>query len=73
MESPLLGLILDSSVIIAAERKRQTVEEFLTAIGRIFGEVEIAMSAITLSELVTEWRAPTRLRSEPHDALLSMN
>lgn len=23
MESPLLGLILDSSVIIAAERKRQ--------------------------------------------------
>ncbi len=26
MESPLLGLILDSSVIIAAERKRQTVE-----------------------------------------------
>jgi hypothetical protein len=41
MESPLLGLILDCSVIIAAERKRQTVEEFLTAIGRTFGEVEI--------------------------------
>jgi predicted nucleic acid-binding protein len=52
MESPLLGLILDSSVIIAAERKRQTVEEFLTLIGRTFGEVEIAMSAVTLAELV---------------------
>jgi len=52
MESPLLGLILDSSVIIAAERKRQTVEEFLTSIGRTFGEVEIAMSAVTLAELV---------------------
>jgi len=52
MESPLLGLILDSSVIIAAERKRQTVEEFLTSIGRTFGEVEIAISAVTLAELV---------------------
>ena len=52
MESPLLGLILDSSVIIAAERKRQTVEEFLIAIGRTFRGVEIAISAVTLAELV---------------------
>ena len=52
MESPLLGLILDSSVIITAERKRQTVEEFLTSVGRTFGEVEIAISAVTLAELV---------------------
>jgi predicted nucleic acid-binding protein len=52
MESPLLGLILDSSVIITAERKRQTVEEFLTLIRQTFGEVEIAISAVTLAELV---------------------
>jgi predicted nucleic acid-binding protein len=52
MESPLLGLILDSSVIIAAERKRQTVEEFLTFVGQSFGEIEIAISAVTLAELV---------------------
>jgi predicted nucleic acid-binding protein len=52
MESPLLGLILDSSVIIAAERKRQTVEQLLTSVGHAFGEVEIAISAITLAELV---------------------
>ena|ERR1035437_7532295 len=52
MESPLLGLILDSSVIIAAERKRQTVEEFLTSVGQVFGEIEIAISAVTLAELV---------------------
>src|SRR6266536_237302 len=37
MESPLLGLILDSRVITAAERKRQTVEELLTSIGQAFG------------------------------------
>ena len=52
MESPRLGLILDSSVIIAAERKRQTVEELLTSVGQAFGEVEIAISAVTLAELV---------------------
>jgi len=51
MESPLLGLILDSSVIIAAERKRQTVEELLTLIGQTFGEIEIAISAVTVAEL----------------------
>lgn len=43
MESPLLGLILDSSVIIAAERKRQTVEQLLTSIRQTFGEIEIAI------------------------------
>jgi len=52
MESPLLGLILDSSVIIAAERKRQTVEELLALVERTFGEIEIAISAVTLAELV---------------------
>ena len=52
MESPLLGLILDSSVIIAAERKRQTVEDLLMCVGQAFGEVEIAISAVTLAELV---------------------
>ena len=52
MESPLLGLVLDSSVFIAAERKRQTVEDLLTSIAQVFGEVEIAMSAVTLAELV---------------------
>jgi predicted nucleic acid-binding protein len=52
MESPFLGLILDSSVVIAAERRRQTVEELLTSVGQAFGEVEIAISAVTLAELV---------------------
>lgn len=52
MESPLLGLILDSSVIIAAERKRQTVEDLLAFVARTFGEIEIAISAVTIAELV---------------------
>lgn len=52
MESTILGLVLDSSVIIEAERKRQTVEELLTALGQTFGEIEITISAVTVAELV---------------------
>ena len=52
MESSLLGLILDSSVIIAAERKRLTVEDLLIWVRQAFGEIEIAISAVTLAELV---------------------
>jgi len=52
MESALLGLVVDSTVIIAAERKRQSVEELLRVIRETFGEIEIAISAVTLAELV---------------------
>ena len=52
MESPLLGLILDSSVINAAERKRQTVEDLLVSVGQAFGQIEVAISAVSLAELV---------------------
>jgi predicted nucleic acid-binding protein len=52
MDPPILGLILDSSVIIAAERKGQTVEALLTLIRDMFGEIEIAISAVTVAELV---------------------
>jgi len=47
MESALLGLTLDSSVIIAAERKRQTVEDLLICVGQAFGEIEVAISTVT--------------------------
>ena len=52
MESAILGIVLDSSVIIEAERKHQTVEELLQSVQQRFGEVEITMSAVTLAELV---------------------
>lgn len=51
MEPTLLGLVLDSSVIIDAERRRQTVEEFLSGIRQNFGEIEISISAVTVAEL----------------------
>jgi tRNA(fMet)-specific endonuclease VapC len=65
MESALLGLILDSSVIIDAERKGQTVEDFLEQIRQSAGEVEIAISAVTVAELVHGvYRANTQERQE---------
>jgi len=52
MQYALLGRPLDSSRIIAAERKRQTIEQFLTSMAERFEDVEIAISAVTLAELV---------------------
>ena len=52
MESALLGLILDSSVIVEAERKGQTVEQLLEQVRRSVGEVEIAICSVTVAELV---------------------
>jgi tRNA(fMet)-specific endonuclease VapC len=52
MEPALLGLVLDSSLMIDAERKHLTVEEFLDSIRQRFGEIEVTMSAVSLAELV---------------------
>lgn len=61
MESALLGLILDSSVIVEAERKGQTVEQLLEQVRGSVGEVEIAICSVTVAELVHGvYRANTR-------------
>ena len=52
MESALPGLILDSSVIIEAERKGQNVEQLLEQGNQVCGEVEIAICSVTVAELV---------------------
>jgi tRNA(fMet)-specific endonuclease VapC len=51
MGPALLGLILDSSVIIEAERKGWTVEQLLEHVKQLFGEVEIALCPVTVAEL----------------------
>ena len=52
MEPSVLGLVVDSSIVIDAERKHQAVEDLLTAIRRRFGEVDVVISAVTVAELV---------------------
>jgi len=63
-----MGLILDSSVIIAAERRGETVEQLIARILRTTGDQDTALSAVGLTELVHGvYRASTpevRLRRE---------
>lgn len=47
-----MGLILDSSVIIAAERQGQTVRQILKQFQSVYGETQIGLSVITVVELV---------------------
>ena len=46
-----MGLILDSSVLISAERLGQNVRQILTTISRSAGNTEIALSVVTVIEL----------------------
>jgi predicted nucleic acid-binding protein len=52
MESPLLGLVLDSSAVIGAERNRQTVAAFIEAILLRHGPVDLCLSPVSVAELV---------------------
>ncbi len=52
MESALLGLVLDSSAIVAAERKTQPVPEFIASIFRAHGPLDLSLSPVTVAELV---------------------
>jgi tRNA(fMet)-specific endonuclease VapC len=52
VESASVGLILDSSIIIAAERRGHTVRQILEQVGTVYGEVDIAISVVTIAELM---------------------
>lgn len=51
MESAILGLVLDSSVLIAAERAKLTTLEAIKNIRASVGEIPIAICALTIAEL----------------------
>ena len=46
-----MGLILDSSVLITAERQGQNARQMLATIAHTVGETEIALSVVTVLEL----------------------
>ena len=47
-----MGLILDSSVVIAGERRGHTVRQILEQFKSTYGETEIGLSVVTIVELV---------------------
>ena len=46
-----MGLILDSSVLIAGERQGRSIREILKKVQSAYGEAEAALSAVTIVEL----------------------
>jgi len=69
-----MGLILDSTVVIAAERRGDTVAEFLRQVSRVAGDQEFALSSVGLTELVHAlYRAPSiQIRARREDFILSL-
>lgn len=51
MASAVLGLVLDSSVLVAAERARRTTPEVIQHIHATVGEVPVIICALTVAEL----------------------
>lgn len=51
MEPAHVGLILDSSVVIASERRGHTVRQILEQFKVGYGEVEVGLSVVTIVEL----------------------
>jgi predicted nucleic acid-binding protein len=51
MDSTGLGVILDSRVVIDAEREQLNVADFLKRIASRVGEREVCLCAITVAEL----------------------
>jgi len=52
VEPASVGIVLDSSVIIAAERQGRSVRQILEQIEAVQGEIEIGLSVVTIAELV---------------------
>lgn len=46
-----MGIILDSSILIAGERQRQTVAQILSMVRAWQGDIEAALSVVTVIEL----------------------
>jgi predicted nucleic acid-binding protein len=58
MEPTVLGIVLDSSAVIAAERKKLEVADFIEEILQARGPVDLSLSPVTVAELVHGVFAP---------------
>jgi predicted nucleic acid-binding protein len=47
-----MGLILDSSIVIAAERRGDSVPQLLRQVAAVVGDERVALSSVGLTELV---------------------
>ena len=67
-----MGLILDSSVVIAAERQGETVPQLLRRIASTAGDQRVALSAVGLTELVHAiYRAANPVQRQNHERFIA--
>ena len=60
-----MGLILDTSILIASERRGETVEDILRQVRSAHGEIDVALSAVSVVELTHGiYRARTKADRE---------
>ncbi len=66
-----MGLILDSSVAVAAERRGDTIEQFIQRIVDATGDQQAALSAVGVTELIHGiYRADTLERRARREAFV---
>ena len=53
MESGFVGLILDTTVLVTAERRGRSISQILTQQHAGQGEVEAGISVVTIAEMMT--------------------
>jgi predicted nucleic acid-binding protein len=67
-----VGLILDSSIVVSAERRGDTVAQLLRNIATVTGDQEVALSAIGLMELIHGiYRADTPQRRNAREQFIN--
>lgn len=60
MATSFLGIVLDSSTAITAERRKQSIRDFIESILNAYGPLDLLLSPVTIAELVHGiYRAPT--------------
>ena len=67
-----MGIILDSSIVISAERRGDTVTQLLRNIVGVIGDQEVALSAVGLMELIHGiYRASTPQRRTARELFIN--
>ena len=66
-----MGLVLDSSVVIAAERQREPAEQLLRRVISLSGDQQVVLSAVGLTELALAiYRASNPVQRQNHQRFL---
>lgn len=68
MDAAILGLVLHSTAVIFAERKKQTVSELIEAIALAHGPVELSLSPAKLLALERSMFTTRDFKTHPRRA-----